>query len=872
MKNTLQRLTYIFLVLIIFTPFAISGQSKFSDSRISPTLEKKISFVKNTDSLNIILTIKPDRKNIFNSYADNFKIVYSDNSYAFIRARFTKENILELLQRPEVIFIESAERQARPEQMISSLDLGTNEINYLHHRDSIFDGKGETVSIKEYTPDTNDIDIRGRYIRTDLASENVNSHATVMTTLICGAGNTWYTGRGAARGAKYTSSSYDVLLPDPGNYYQQYGINIQNHSYGVAIENYYAADAAAYDQTSVSNNFLQHIFSSGNSGTSISFGGRYAGIVGYSNLTGSFKMAKNILTVGATDSFNIISAASSRGPSYDGRIAPSIVAFGEDGSSGAAALVSGTGLILEQLYRNSNNSSLPNTLLRAALINGAIDRGNPGPDYIHGYGSLNALNSFNTIKANHYFEGNTSQGNSSVFNLAITPGASSLKLTLTWNDVPAQPNALKALVNDLDLQLTNNSTGETWNPWILSNFPSVDSLRKNAVRGIDTLNNIEQISVQSPPPGNYSITVRGTRITTPVQQFHIAYQVDTASTFTWTYPTGSDPVLPAESNIIRWKTTYNSTGKIEYSLNNGNTWTTIQDNVPLSTSYYRWIPPATASSALLRMVVNTNSFESDRFTIAARTETRVSFNCADSFGFAWNKLHPSFVYRIYELGDKYLEPFMETTDSFIVLKKPVHPSLHYSVAPLIDGLEATRSFTFNYTQQGVFCYFSSFISELVNNSVKLNLTLGSIYNIDLIVIEKWNGSAWISLQQITASALQYEVFDQSLLTGANRYRIKLVLNTGDNIYSQEETIYFFGETDYIVFPNPARQSEVLNIGVKEVDFSTAVLYSASGARVSTHLLDERVNRITTSRMAKGIYFLKIISPGKRIYTTTVVIL
>ena len=59
-------------------------------------------------------------------------------------------------------------------------------------------------------------------------------------------------------------------------------------------------------------------------------------------------MAKNILTVGATDSFSIVAALSSKGPAHDGRVKPELVAFGEDGSSGAAALVSGTSLLLQQ--------------------------------------------------------------------------------------------------------------------------------------------------------------------------------------------------------------------------------------------------------------------------------------------------------------------------------------------------------------------------------------------------------------------------------------------------------------------------------------------------------------------------------------------
>jgi hypothetical protein len=37
-----------------------------------------------------------------------------------------------------------------------------------------------------------------------------------------------------------------------------------------------------------------------------------------------------------------------KGPAFDGRIKPEMVAFGIDGSSGAAALVSGVAILLQQ--------------------------------------------------------------------------------------------------------------------------------------------------------------------------------------------------------------------------------------------------------------------------------------------------------------------------------------------------------------------------------------------------------------------------------------------------------------------------------------------------------------------------------------------
>ena len=132
------------------------------------------------------------------------------------------------------------------------------------------------------------------------------------------------------------------------------------------MENDYGLNAIAFDKSANNNEGLLHVFSSGNSGSATSNSGVYSGITGFANLTGNFKMAKNILTVGAVDSFGNVAPLSSRGPAYDGRIKPELVAFQKNGTSEAAALVSGTALLLQQYYKNQNaDSVLPSALVKS---------------------------------------------------------------------------------------------------------------------------------------------------------------------------------------------------------------------------------------------------------------------------------------------------------------------------------------------------------------------------------------------------------------------------------------------------------------------------------------------------------------------------
>src|SRR5256885_12971285 len=140
--------------------------------------------------------------------------------------------------------------------------------------------------------------MKGRIFETGLAAPAQSTHASIMATLLAGAGNSSSFAKGVAFGSAISSSSFTSLLPDPDTVFNHYSISVQNHSYGTAIENYYGADAAAYDLSAVNNPSLVYVFSSGNSGSSAS-SGNYSNVQGYANLTGSFKMAKNILTVGA---------------------------------------------------------------------------------------------------------------------------------------------------------------------------------------------------------------------------------------------------------------------------------------------------------------------------------------------------------------------------------------------------------------------------------------------------------------------------------------------------------------------------------------------------------------------------------------------
>jgi hypothetical protein len=380
--------------------------------------------------------------------------------------------------------------------------------------------------------------------------------------------------------------------------------------------------------------------------------------------------------------------------------------------------------MLQHAYKDLHGAVPSSALIKAVLLNSADDVGPKGVDFTSGYGSANAYKALLTINNTQHFTGNVANGVTDVYNLAVPPNIKQLKLTLVWNDPPAAANAAKALKNDLDLQLTFPSANQVWQPWVLTPFAKADSLQLLPVRKRDSLNNVEQISIDNPAAGNYQITVKGYSITTSSPQpYYIAYQFDTLDKFSWYYPAGQDNIFTGRRNILRWQCSYsNSTGQLEYSLNKGNSWQIIDNAVDLAKGYYNWMPPDSFSTGLLRLSFASSNFISDSFTISKRFDVFIGFNCPDSFMLYWRKIPGVNNYQVYRLGDKYMELLLTTTDTAAILAKQTNTSLYYAVAPLINNRAGVRSYGYNYTTQGAGCYVRTFIGQLINNTARLDLS------------------------------------------------------------------------------------------------------------------------------------------------------
>lgn len=846
---------YTLLVIVCWMTLAMSAQTTLEKSaeqnKLAPALQQ-LSQTNKLERFTLVVNDLSDFLKYLRTQKINAEVLQEYPPAKVVVLRTSAKTLWsQLLPYKGVLFVDGAERNPKEELSLSGLDLSLNKINLAHHLFPNINGFGLTASIKEDRFDAKDIDLAGRYVASPTAALYNSTHASIMATMLGGAGNSFYNGKGAAWGATLTSTNFSSLLPESN--YKDLNISVQNHSYGVDIENYYGAEALAYDVSVVNDSTLLHVFSAGNEGNKMDENGYYKNLPNVANLTGNFKMAKNVLIVGSQLLTGDVPSLSSKGPAYDGRVKPELVALGQDGSSGAAAVTSGVALLVQQAYQEQTGALPSAAMVKAILINSADDVGPPGIDFQSGYGSLNAYRALQTVQKQHFLNGNMAPNQIQEFQISVPQGAHNLKVTLVWSDVPAAVNATTALVNDLDLELQKD--GQIWLPWVLNAFPNLDSLSQLPIRKKDHLNNVEQITLEAPAAGTYTIYIKGYNIPKDVQKYAIVYQWDTNNNFQWSFPIQNTTIEATENQLIRWQSTFSDTNAIlEYQLNGG-AWQLLDADLSLRQGNFLWQAPDTFATAILRIRTDNQYFTSDTFFIGKPLKVNVGFNCDNEFLLFWDKVPSASGYQLYQLGEQYLELLTSQSDTFTLLQKEQYPVLWYAVAPIFpDGHVGLRSYATNYTQQGVNCYLRNFLAILNGDEAELKLSLGTTFGLKQITIEKESRGIFKSIQTFSSAlSAGLQTFDTNLRPGINNYRARLELQNGAVIYSDPSQIFYAGDSGYYLFPNPVRASQSLYLLSKTFDNSEARVFDALGRLVETVPLNSGEQNIDTQNLSAGIY-------------------
>lgn len=534
-----------------------------------------------------------------------------------------------------------------------------------------YTGEGVGVLVRDDGIIGPHIDFQGR-IDNSTATGTGQSHGDGVAGILTGAGNLDPNMRGMAAGANLYVSNYASSFLDNATTSRIANgtVQITNSSYGDGCNDGYTNNSVNVDDQMYDNPNLLHVFSCGNSGTSDC---GYGAGSGWGNITGGHKMGKNVIATANLFFDGTLATSSSRGPAYDGRIKPDIAANGQNqmstdenndyqtfgGTSGASPGIAGVSAQLYQAYMEAHSGQLPPAaLVKAALLNTANDAGNVGPDFKFGWGIVNALRAGMLIEEGRYLSGTATQGVSANHSITIPAGTKQVRFMLYWADPAASNGASIALINDLDLVVTNPAN-TNFLPWVLNSTPNGIALNSPATTGVDHLNNMEQVLISNPSAGTYTIQVNGFAVPMGPQTYYIVYEL-ISDEITVTYPNMGEHFVPGETESIHWDA-HESSGNfnLEYSTNNGSSWNTISSvNGNLRT--FQWAIPSTLSSTgsgLIRVTRGSVSDVSDSvFSIAPLvTGQAITQVCPTVVTFSWNAVPNANEYDVYALGAEYME-------------------------------------------------------------------------------------------------------------------------------------------------------------------------------------------------------------------------
>jgi len=195
------------------------------------------------------------------------------------------------------------------------------------------------------------------------------------------------------------------------------------------------------------------------------------------------------------------------------------------GTSMSTPLVAGAAAVVRQYYQNNFGHNASAALVKATLINtavdlldenndGADDNDIPIPNNHEGWGRVNLDNA---TDGSYLFEdagasAAMSTGGSATYQYTLENAGSPFKVSLVWTDYPSTETAAVNLVNDLDLQVTSPG-GAVYTGNVFSGGWSQTG--GNA----DRTNNVENVYVPTAAAGVWTVTVSGYNVPQGPQPF-----------------------------------------------------------------------------------------------------------------------------------------------------------------------------------------------------------------------------------------------------------------------------------------------------------------------------------------------------------------
>jgi hypothetical protein len=573
-------------------------------------------------------------------------------------------------------------------------------------------GEGVTIGVGDNTSGQFHVDLKDRIINYNPVG--YTNHGVHINGIVGGAAIIDPKGEGHAPHATLVDHLYSNVWEQTPEMYAAHNMTVTNNSYAAIVGDCkyagtYDVNSRALDIMSSQYDEVLHVFAAGNDG--------YLNCspypAGFATVNGGYQPAKNNIVVTSTDKRYVNASDGGRGPVKDGRLKPEMAAVGVNvnsttrseeylvagGTSMACPEVAGAlGLLTERYKQLKGNVNPKAVLMKAIMLNGTMDLGNPGPDYRFGFGFMDVWRSLAMLNTNAYTTNTVSNNGEQTFTIAVPANVAELKVMLCWHDLEGSPMAATQLINDLDLEVQEPAAIVHY-PLILDPTPA--NMNNDAMEGIDRLNNSEQVTIYNPQAGTYTVKVKGHNVISGSQFYAVAYDM-VPSDLLLSFPNTAAPVMAGDSMRAYWfiagkNNNPSETFKLEFSTDDGQNWTIIDNNIPSENRMHTWFVPEGINSGKCRMKISRNNTAytntSGRFIVNTQPVAKLDeVQCPGYIRFNWDAIPNASGYKVFRKYGAYMQE-MATTNSTSYTFSGLSPDSFYYVAvcPVIDGLNGYRS-------------------------------------------------------------------------------------------------------------------------------------------------------------------------------------
>ncbi|UCG68478.1 MAG: S8 family serine peptidase [Thermoplasmata archaeon] len=462
-------------------------------------------------------------------------ITYDGEGNHIIRVKIDAQKIRDIVLIPEVEWIDE---YSPPRAFMNKVRVFTGANTVLNPGG--FNGSGIVGEVKDDGIDQNHPDFEGRLIGT-VGDPPDLPHGNCAFGIVFSSGKNDSDATGMLPGGEGVFCDWsEPRLTSISNLVFNWGGVFQSNSWSTGdLDSQYTTSSLENDQA-VDDYEVVLLHSVGNSGDGI-----------YPQSCSQDSVAKNVIGVGAVYHWDDLNPANdewtdffgpgstpSQGPASDGRIKPDLVGpfdsiyttdstdgdahdgyvvgdyyeFG--GTSAATPVVAGAVGLVYQMYQENHFGNNPTGLqphaatVKAILIADAYQyEFSKANRYQQGWGGVNVENVYN-IGENHFIvDESKSIQESETARYIIEPTGGPLKISLVWTDVPSTTSSSQHLVNDLNLKVTDPNDNVYW-----GNNGLETSKWSSAGGSADSLNNVENVFIQNPTDGVWTLEIIGERI------------------------------------------------------------------------------------------------------------------------------------------------------------------------------------------------------------------------------------------------------------------------------------------------------------------------------------------------------------------------